>query len=328
MIEHGNETLGFFGIMIAFLGPFLQAAIRSGTPLLFATIGEIYTERSGNINLGIEGLMLIGAVFGFMTSLYTGNPILGVILGSISGGLISMIHAFLTVTLNVNQIVSGLSLVFFGTGVSAVIGTPLIGEIAPSFDVVRLGFLSDIPLIGEVFFQHNVLVYFSYVFVPLSWFFLYKTRTGLYIRTVGENPQTADAVGLNVAKIRYAAIFVGGMMMGLAGAYLSLAYTPMWIENMVSGRGWVAIALVIFSKWNPMIAIFGAYLFGGMDALGFALQARGIQISTHLLGMLPYLFTIILLAGSMWRMRKKSMGQSVSMGPTALGKPFAKEQKS
>ncbi len=315
-------------IIIGFLGPFLQAAIRSGTPLLFATIGEIYTERSGNINLGIEGLMLVGAVTGFMTSLWTGNPVLGVMLGAIGGGLVSLIHAFLTVTLNVNHIVSGLALVFFGTGVSAVLGTPLIGKIAPHFDEIRLGFLSDIPLIGKVFFQHNSLVYFSYIFVPLSWYFLYKTRTGLYIRTVGENPQTADTVGLNVAKIRYASIFAGGMMMGLGGAYLSLAYTPMWIENMVAGRGWVAIALVIFSMWNPMVAIFGAYLFGGMDALGFALQARGVQVSTHLLGMLPYLFTIFLLAGSMWRMRKKSMGLSISMGPSALGKPFSKEQKS
>jgi len=314
--------------MIDFFEPFLQAAIRAGTPLLFATIGEIYTERSGNINLGIEGLMLIGAVTGFLTSLWTGNPFLGVILGSLAGGLISMTHAFLTVTLNVNQIVSGLALVFFGTGVSAVLGTPLIGKIAPHFDEIRLGILSDIPLIGKIFFQHNILVYFSYVFVPASWYFLYKTKPGLYIRTVGENPQTADTVGLNVVKIRYATIFAGGVMMGLGGAYLSLAYTPMWIENMVAGRGWVAIALVIFSMWNPMVAIFGAYLFDGMDALGFALQARGVQVSTHLLGMLPYLFTIFLLAGSMWKMRKKAMGLSVSMGPSALGKPFSKEQKS
>lgn len=314
--------------MIDFLEPFLQAAIRSGTPLLFATIGEIYTERSGNINLGIEGLMLVGAVSGFMASLWIGDPVAGVFIGALAGGLVSMIHAFLTVTLNVNHIVSGLALVFFGTGVSAVLGTPLIGEVAPHFDEIRLGFLSDIPLIGQVFFQHNILVYFSYIFVPASWYFLYKTRPGLYIRTVGENPQTADTVGLNVAKIRYLAIFAGGVMMGIGGAYLSLAYTPMWIENMVAGRGWVAIALVIFSMWNPLIAVFGAYLFGGMDALGFALQARGAQISTHLLGMLPYLFTIILLAGSMWRMRKKSMGLSVSMGPRALGKPFSKEQKS
>lgn len=314
--------------MIEFLAPFLQAAIRSGTPLLFATIGEIYTERSGNINLGIEGLMLIGAVTGFMASLWSGNPVLGVILGSLAGGCVSLIHAFLTITLNVNQIVSGLSLVFFGTGVSAVVGTPLVGVIAPSFEEINVWLLSDIPLIGQAFFQHNLLVYFSYLFVPLSWVILFKTKIGLYIRSVGENPQTADTVGLNVNRIRYASIFAGGTMMGLAGAYLSLAYTPMWIENMVAGRGWVAIALVIFSMWNPKMAVFGAYLFGGMDALGFALQARGAQISTHLLGMLPYVFTIFLLAISMWRSKKKSIGLSVSMGPSALGKPFSREQKS
>lgn len=313
--------------MIDFLGPFLQAAVRSGTPLLYATIGEIYTERSGNINLGIEGLMLIGAVTGFMTSLYTGSAILGVFLGALAGGAVSLIHAFLTVSLNVNQIVSGLALVFYGTGVSAVLGGPLVGEIAPHFEEIRLGFLSDIPLIGKVFFQHNVLVYCSYLLVPVSWIILFKTKIGLYIRTVGENPQTADSVGLNVVKIRYATIFAGGALMGLGGVYLSLAYTPMWIENMVAGRGWVAIALVIFSMWNPKMAVFGAYLFGGMDALGFALQARGAQISTHLLGMLPYVFTIILLAISMWRAKKKAVGLSVSMGPSALGKPFSKEQK-
>lgn len=314
--------------MIEFLGPFLQAAVRSGTPLLFATIGEIYTERSGNINLGIEGLMLIGAVTGFMASLWTGNPFAGVIIGCLGGGIVSMIHAFLTISLNVNQIVSGLALVFFGTGASAVLGRPLIGKIAPHFEELHLGILSDIPLIGVVFFQHNILVYFSYLLVPLSWMILYKTRIGLYIRTVGENPQTAETVGLNVIRIRYATIFAGGALMGLGGAYLSLAYTPMWIENMVAGRGWVSIALVIFSMWNPMMAVFGAYLFGGMDVLGFALQARGVQISTHLLSMLPYLFTIFLLAISMWRARKKAMGLSVSMGPSALGKPFSKEQKS
>jgi len=313
--------------MIDFLGPFLQAAVRSGTPLLYATIGEIYTERSGNINLGIEGLMLIGAVTGFMTSLYTASAILGVFLGALAGGAVSLIHAFLTVSLNVNQIVSGLALVFFGTGVSAVLGGPLVGEIAPHFEEIRLGFLSDIPLIGKVFFQHNVLVYCSYLLVPVSWIILFKTKIGLYIRTVGENPQTADSVGLNVVKIRYATIFAGGALMGLGGVYLSLAYTPMWIENMVAGRGWVAIALVIFSMWNPKMAVFGAYLFGGMDALGFAFQARGAQISTHLLGMLPYVFTIILLAISMWRAKKKAVGLSVSMGPSALGKPFSKEQK-
>ncbi len=314
--------------MIEFLGPFLQAAIRSGTPLLFATVGEIYTERSGNINLGIEGLMLIGAVTGFMISMWTGNPVVGVLLGSLAGGIVSLIHAFLTITLNVNQIVSGLALVFFGTGVSAVLGSPLVGETAPHFEEIRLGFLSNIPLIGPGFFQHNILVYFSYLFVPVSWIILFKTKFGLYIRTVGENPQTADTVGLNVVKIRYITIFTGGALMGLGGAYLSLAYTPMWIENMVAGRGWVAIALVIFSMWDPKMAIFGAYLFGGMDALGFALQARGAQISTHLLGMLPYVFTIFLLAVSMWRAKQKAVGLSVSMGPAALGKPFSKEQKS
>jgi len=313
--------------MIEFLGPFLQAAVRSGTPLLYATIGEIYTERSGNINLGIEGLMLIGAVTGFMTSLYTGDAVLGVFLGALAGGTVSLIHAFLTVSLNVNQIVSGLALVFFGTGVSAVLGGPLVGEIAPHFEEIRLGFLSDIPLIGKIFFQHNALIYLSYLLVPISWVILFKTKIGLYIRTVGENPQTADSVGLNVVKIRYLTIFAGGALMGLGGVYLSLAYTPMWIENMVAGRGWVAIALVIFSMWNPKMAVFGAYLFGGMDALGFALQARGAQISTHLLGMLPYVFTIFLLAISMWRAKKKAVGLSISMGPSALGKPFSKEQK-
>lgn len=283
----------------------LTVAVRAGTPLLFSTLGEIFTERSGILNLGIEGIMLIGALSGFKTAHYLQNNIsidanvsliIAVIVAIISGGLFSLIHAFISVTLKGNQVVSGLSLVILGMGLSAFWGKSMIGEpLKFSIKPFKFPILGDIPILGNIFFNQDILVYISYFLVFICWFILMKTRIGLNIRSTGENPIAVDIMGLNVYKIRYFCVLIGGMFAGIAGAYLSLAYTPVWIEGMTAGRGWICIALVIFSSWNPIGALFGSYLFGGINALQLRLQAIGTNIPASFLQMLPYIFTILVL---------------------------------
>lgn len=274
----------------------LAATIVAGTPILFAAVGELLAERSGILNLGVEGMMLVGAALGFIVTVNTGNHWYGLLAALAGGGSMAAIHALVTVSLRGNQVVSGLALTIFGGGLSGFMGKSYQGiPMHYGFKSLHLPVLSDLPYLGPVFFRHDALVYLSLVLAVAIWYLLFKTKWGLAIRSVGENPQAADAVGINVSRIRYLCTIVGGMMAGLGGAYISLVYAPTWQENMTAGRGWIAVALVIFALWNPTRAILGAYLFGGVEALTFRLQTIGINLSSFFLAMFPYLITILVL---------------------------------
>lgn len=309
----------------------LSIAIVAGTSLVFATIGEILTERSGILNLGVEGMMIMGAVTGFAVAFHTESAWLGAGFAMIVGGLMALIHAFLTITLRADQVVSGLALTLFGTGLASFLGqrlgpagAPLVGLRGPRFQDISLPILGDIPYIGEALFNQDVLVYIMYLFVPLCWFFIYRTRPGLHLRAVGESPQTTDAMGVNVFKLRYLYTVVGGMLVGLGGAHLSLAYTPGWSENLTGGRGWIVIALVIFATWNPVRAVLGALLFGGVNAIQFRLQASGTTIPASLLNMTPYILTVVVLVViTLFEGFRQRLG-----APAALGLPYMREERS
>jgi len=306
-----------------FLIALMASSIISGTPLLYAALGEILAERAGNLNLGVEGMMLVGAVSGFLITIKTASPWLGILAATVAGGAMASIHAFLTVTLKANQVVSGLALTLFGTGLSGYLGRSVIGTPSPAaFEAVHLPLLGKLPVLGPVLFNHDPLVYISYFLVFILWFLIYKTRAGLNLRAVGENPAAADSLGINVFKIRYFYVIVGGMLAGIGGAYLSLAAIPTWMENITAGRGWIAVALVIFATWNPLYALAGSYIFGGIDALGFRLQAVNISVSTYFLSMLPYLFTILVLILIAWKNLKQRIG-----APAALGLPYDREER-
>jgi len=308
---------------IDILIPILATAITAGTPILYAALGEILTERAGILNLGVEGMMLVGAVSGFLAAFQTGNLWMGVFVSMLAGGAMASIHAFLTVTMRANQTVSGLALTIFGTGLSGYLGKPLVGTpLKDSFKVFELPLLSEIPFIGPILFQHDPLVYLSYLLVPALWFFIYRTKPGLNLRAVGENPAAADSLGINVFSIKYLYVIAGGMLAGIGGAYLSLFYVPTWVENMVAGRGWIAVALVIFATWNPGHALVGSYIFGGIDALGFRLQAMDIAVSSYFLKMLPYLFTIIVLILVTGKNAAKHIG-----APQSLGLSYDREER-
>ncbi len=303
---------------------FLISVIIAGTPLLFATLGELVTEKSGHLNLGVEGMMLIGAVAGFGTGLATQSPILAIFGAVIAGALSALIYGFLTISLRANQVVSGLTLTIFGTGVSSYLGTSYIGQKMPQniiefYRPIAIPGLSKIPYIGEILFTQDIFVYLGYVVTILLGIYLYKTRIGLNLRAVGENPSAADGAGLNVTLYKYVHILIGGALCGLGGAYLSVVEVPAWQDNITAGRGWIAIALVIFCRWNPYRAIFAAYLFGGLSIVGFRLQH--LNISQNLLDALPYLFTIIVLViGSM----KKSKENAP---PKGLSQPYFREER-
>jgi simple sugar transport system permease protein len=300
----------------------LQATVRSGTPLLFAVLGTIFTERSGIMNLGLEGIMLVGAIGGFVASYTTSNLFFAVLLAMIAGAILGLVHAFFTVTLRINQIVSGLAITMLGTGISGLWGKDYIGVIANRFEPITIPVLGDIPFVGPILFQHDLLVYISFLLVPVMWFFIYKTRAGMTLRAVGEAPDAADAKGINVFKIRYLYTILGGSITAIGGAYLSLAYNSMWIENMTAGRGWIAIALVLFATWDPVKALIGAYLFGGITALGLRLQAVGAHISPDFLKMLPYLLTIIVLFFTSTDSLKRKVG-----APASLGVSYSREER-
>lgn len=305
---------------------FLAAAIVAGTPLLFATLGEIITERSGNLNLGVEGMMLMGAVIGFLMGIKTGNPLIAMAFAMIAGAFGGGIFAFLTVSLRANQVVSGLTLTIFGTGFSSLIGQSLVGQITPQgiksfFATAPIPGLSEIPVLGPILFNQDVFVYFGYITAILLGLYLYKTSKGLNLRAIGENPGSADAASVNITLYKYAHILLGGALCGLGGAYLSLVYVPAWQENVTAGRGWIAVALVIFAAWNPYKALIGAYLFGGLDIIGFRLQGSGIQISQYLIDMLPYLVTIAVLVIVSFKKSKKNAS------PKALGVPYFREDR-
>ncbi|MGI9953256.1 ABC transporter permease [Moorellaceae bacterium AZ2] len=302
----------------------LAAAIIAGTPILYAAVGEILAERAGVLNLGVEGMMLVGAVTGFMVAVHTANPWLGFVTAMVASGASAAIFAFLTVTLRSNQVVTGLALTLFGTGLSGFLGKPYVGVALPvSFKAVPIPGLSEIPILGPILFRHDPLVYITYVLIPLIWYYLYRTRPGLNVRAVGENPGAADALGVNVFALRYLHVILGGMLAGAGGAYLSLAYAPSWLENMTAGRGWIAVALVIFAVWDPLRAVLGAYLFGGVDSLAYTLQAATrISIPSFFLKMLPYILTIIVLIIATRQTVVKHIG-----APGALAIPYDREER-
>lgn len=301
----------------------LAAAIASGTSILLATVGEIFSERAGVLNLGVEGMMLTGALAGFAAAIHTNNPWLGMMAGALAGGLLSLIHAFLCISLRGNQVISGLALTLFGMGTSGFYGRPFVGRPAPGFTAMHIPLASDIPFLGKVLFQHDPIVYLSFILVPLAWFFTYKTRSSLNLKAVGENPHAADSVGVRVIRTRYIYVAVGGLLAGSGGAYLSLAYTRMWVQNMTAGQGWIALALVIFALWNPLRAALGAYLFGGITALQLRLQAIGTNIPVHFLLIQPYILTIAVLVVISIRGRKTGAVH----GPASLGLPFFREER-
>jgi simple sugar transport system permease protein len=253
----------------------LAAGVATGTVLLFAAVGEIYAERAGVINLGVEGMMLMGAVVGYAIAVGTGNPWLGLVLGMLAGGALSLLHAVVTISFQAEQVVSGLALTFLGTGLARVVGEELskAGAIAliPS---VTIPVLSAIPVLGPIFFtKQSILVYVGFVLVPVAWWWIHRTRPGLHLRAVGENPTAADTLGVNVYRLRYAYVFVGGLFAGLAGATITLAIQPGWFSDLTTGgRGWIAIAIVIFARWNPLWAAFGAYAFAAIQRLILDLQ--------------------------------------------------------
>lgn len=314
----------------------MQAGVASGTVLLFATIGEIFAERSGVLNLGVEGMMLIGAMSAYSVANATGNPWLGLIIAMIAAGLFSQIHAFISITLQADQVVSGLALTFLGVGVSLVLGEGLskAGTVAllPNFSIPLL---SQIPIIGDIFFtKHSVLVYLGYLLVPFAAYYIYRTRPGMHLRAIGEYPAAADSIGVNVFLLRYFYVFVGGLLAGLAGATISLAISPGWFSELTTaGQGWIAVGLVIFAQWNPWRAAFGAYIFGALRRLILDIQGPVVLFGLanpfyynpywgFFLQMIPYAFTIIvLIIGSREAMRKR-LG-----APAALGTPYIRGER-
>jgi len=303
----------------------LTGAVTAGTPLLFATLGEIITEKVGQLNLGVEGMMLMGAVIGFSAALSTGNPAVGVLAGMIAGSCGALIFAFLTITLRANQIVSGLSLTIFGTGFSSFVGQKMAGQSLPesvrnSFIPVKIPLLGDVPVLGDALFNQNILVYSGYVIAILLAIYLLKTRIGLNLRTVGENPGSADTAGINVSLYKYVHILLGGALCGIGGAYMSLVTVPSWQDGVTGGRGWIAVALVIFVTWNPYKAMLGAYFFGALSILGLYLQSY-LPIPQSIFDMLPYLATIIVLIVISLKKSKENRP------PKALGEPYFREER-
>lgn len=278
--------------MIGFIIGVLIGAIQAGTSVLYAALGEVIAERAGVINLGVEGTMLVGAAVGCMVTMQTGSPLLGVGAACVAGGIFNLLLAYLVVTRHANQLASGLALGFFGIGLSALIGRPYVGQMIPGLEKLPIPLLADLPGLGRIFFRHDIL---TYAVVPLALLIqwgLFQTRWGLALRAVGESTTVAYAAGIRPTWVQYQALVLGGCLAGLGGAHLALAFTGVWAENMTAGRGFIAVALVIFAAWSPLRAVGGALLFGGALAFQLQLQARGAPISPFLLDMLPYLLTL------------------------------------
>jgi Uncharacterized ABC-type transport system, permease component len=274
----------------------LAGTIAAATPLIFAGLGELVAERTGVINLGVEGMMLVGAIAGFaFAAQYDASVASALMVGGLAGTLMALIFAFFTLSLSTNQSACGLALTIFGIGISAFIGQNYVSMALPGLQGLDIPLLSEIPVLGPILFQHNYVVYLSMLAFVIIWWVLTKTRLGLLLKAVGESPESAHAMGYNVLAIRYCAVLFGGAMAGVGGAFLSTVYTPMWIENMVAGRGWIAIALVVFATWKPTRLMLGAYLFGGVTILQFHAQALGLNVPNELLSALPYVATIVVL---------------------------------
>ena len=296
----------------------ISSTLTAGTPLLLAAAGIVIHEKSGVLNLGIEGIMLMGAVTGFAVSLSTGSLALGFLAGVGVGLLFGLLFAFFTIGMHANQYAAGLALTLFGTGLSAFIGKPLQGASLPVRAETGIPGLENIPFLGEALFSQHWLAYGAWILIALVWWFLFRTRAGLVLRAVGEAPNSAYALGYPVRLIRLAAVLFGAVCAGLAGAYLSLVYTPLWVEGMTAGRGWIALALGTFATWRPGRVVIGAYLFGGVTMLQFAFQGMGISVAPQLMAMTPYLATILVLV----LISRNPMWIRLNV-PASLGKPFA-----
>ncbi|WP_289078696.1 ABC transporter permease [uncultured Thalassospira sp.] len=277
------------------LVPFILTVITASTPLLLAASGELVTEKSGVLNLGVEGMMLVGAIAGFAVTASSGSAILGILAAVVAGVLMSLIFAFLTLSLMANQVATGLALTIFGIGFSALVGSKFVGFAIDPLPALSIPGISVIPVIGPILFGQDFLVYLSIaVVIGVGWF-LAKSRAGLVLKAVGDSHHSAHAIGYSVIKIRYLATMFGGAMAGLGGAYLSLSYTPMWAENMTAGRGWIALALVVFATWRPGRLLAGAYMFGLISVMQLHAQGAGIHVPSQFMSMLPYLATVIVL---------------------------------
>ncbi len=302
-----------------------QIAVKSSAAVMFAASGEVLCERSGVINLGLEGMMLFGALAGFVVGFETKSLVLACGAAMVAGGLLAGIHALFAVGLKAHQVLSGLALTLLGAGLATFLGRGYLGMRGVRAGMLQVPYLSDIPVIGDIFFRQNILCYVAFVVAILLWWLLFRTKLGLRIRAVGEDASAADVAGIPVMRMRMVCVIVGGMLAGLGGAYLSLAYTPGWKEGMTGGQGWIAIAMVIFSGWRPLLAACGALLFGALTALQFYYQVSGsllgiADISPSFLRMLPYLLTILVLAlaGAVPGLRKRAGA------PGDLGRPFSR----
>ncbi len=304
---------------------FLSSAVVVGVPILYATIGEILSEKSGNLNLGVEGMMLVGAVIGFKIGYATGNPFLAAAGAGAAGAAAAFLYGFFTISLRCNQIITGLTLTIFGTGFANFLGGPYIGERLPAsvtgvFHAIPIPLLSRIPFAGPILFNQNILVYIAYLLAAAAAVYLYYTRGGLRLRLVGENPEAADALGIQVSAIKYAHVLLSGLLSGIGGAYICFASIPTWQNNIVAGKGWIAVALVIFSGWNPALALPGTLLFGLLSILGIRLQKYNLPVSQYFFDMLPYLMTIVVLYIGSFR-------RSKSAEPASLGNSWFRETR-
>lgn len=308
----------------------MVAAVGLGTPLIFATIGEIITERAGILNLGVQGMMLIGAVTGFWATFQTGNLAFGIIIAMVCASALSAVHAFMSITLRVNQIVSGLALALFGSGLASFLGRvgsePLVGHPSRAkFESIITGGIADLPVIGPLLFGHDPLVYLSWLVAGATSYYLFRTKMGLSLRAVGEDPASAEAAGIDVSKVRYVHVLIGGALAGLGGAYFSLALTPTWQDDPIGAAGWIAIALVILASWRPWRAVFAAYLFGAAERVQFTLQTLGdpwSNIPSTLLAMLPFILAIVAMIALTSGKHARLLG-----APAALGIPYHREQR-
>lgn len=303
--------------MIFFLTSFFVSVMASSTPLLLAATGELVTERAGVLNLGVEGMMLVGAVTGFVIGHLTGSTVLGLIAATAGGAALSAVFAFLTLTLLSNQTAAGLALTIFGRGFSSLLGAAYVGIKGPTLPKLDIPGLSQIPFFGPVLFGQDPLVYLSFAMLAVVAWFLYRTHAGLVLRAIGDSHDAAHAIGYPVNKIRLSATLFGGAMAGLAGGYMSLAYSPLWAENMTAGRGWIALALVVFATWRPAWLLGGAYLFGAIMYLSLYVQGFGVSIPSPLISALPYIVTVVVLAIISRDRRRIRLNQ-----PACLGKAF------
>ncbi len=315
----------------------LASGVATGTVLLYATVGEIFAERSGVLNLGVEGMMLVGAMFAYKTAAATGNAWVGLLVAMLAAGLISQIHAFITITLQADQVISGLALNFLAVGISLVLGEGLtsLRDVVPQLPKFSIPGLAQIPWLGGIFFNNqSIMVYIGFLFIPLAWYFINRTRPGMHLRAVGEYPAAADTLGIRVYLLRYMYVFVGGLLAGVAGATISLSISPGWFGGLTTaGQGWIAIGLVIFAQWNPIRAAFGGFTFGALRRLVLDLQGPAMILGISnpfytninygfFLKMIPYIFTVVFLVIGIREANRKRIGT-----PSALGLPYIRGQR-